>query len=456
MLQLRLKLSYCGAIGIVTTARWRAAALYRRLGPATPCTRVQGMWLLAVVGVAFALRLAWSIYAARPAQGFQDPFLYHLYGLQIANGNGYHLLDGEPTAYNPIGYPAALGAVFWLFLHTPLPDDQDTAVGAFNLVLGMGTVVITFDLARRLFDNRTGLVAAGVMALFPNVVFHTAVALTETLFNLLVMAALLVLLGRCQDARPGSRRLAAFGLLLGASALVRPISLFFLPVLGFVWLRGGIGWRPALRGLGIVAVAAAVLIAPWTVRNIVVMESPVVISTNIGDNLCMSRHPDATGGFQLDSPCFRGLEDVERPEYEIRHSSRNLRKAIEFVVDHPLDEMRLLLRRAYYTLRHDHDGLDAAESYGLNPFVSRGWRDVLEVTADGFFFVALALALLAVPAFVSGRDRRRLFFLLAMASMAASPLIFFGNPRFHVPVVPFLAVGSAVTLVRIRDSLAPR
>lgn len=445
------KLSYSAAIGIVTTARSGAAALYRRLGPVTPCTRVQRIWLLAIVAVAFVLRLAWVMYAARPAEGFQDPFFYHLYGLQIANGNGYRVLSGEPTAYNPVGYPAALGAVFWLFLHTPLPDDQDLAVGVFHLALGVATVVIIFDLARRLFDNRIGLVAAGVMALFPNLVFHTAVALTETLFIFLVVAALLVLLGR--EGAPGRWRLAVFGLLLGASAMVRPISLFVLPLLGLVWLWERVGWRTALRRIGLVSVAVAIPIAPWTIRNIVVMDSPVIISTNIGDNLCMSRHADASGGFQFDSPCFRGLENVERPEFELRHNSRNLRRAVDFVVEHPIDEFRLVFKRAYYTVRSDHDGLDAAESYGMSSFISRGWRDILEAVADGFFFVTLVLALLAVGALVRGGDQRRLIFLLAMAALAAAPLIFFGNPRFHLPVTPYLAVGTAVTLMRIRDSV---
>ncbi|MGH8983477.1 MAG: glycosyltransferase family 39 protein [Acidimicrobiia bacterium] len=440
--------------GVTREVRLRTAALYRRLGEVTPCTRAQRFALLVIIGVAFTLRLAWVLYAARPNVTLQDPTLYVFFAEQISNGHGYELLDGGSTAYYPIGYPAALAAVFWFVRHTPIPDDLYNAAGFFNLVLGTATVAFTFDLARRLFDNRVGLVAAGVIALWPNLILHTAVALTETLFNFLVMAGFLVLLsGSWRTHRLGWRRLALFGVLLGLSALVRPISLLFLPVLLLVWVMAGWGWRPAVRPLAVAAVATAAVIAPWTIRNVIVMDSPVVISTNLGDNLCMSRHADANGAFQLKSPCFpRPPEGTDRPEYELERNNDATRKAVEFVFQHPIDEARLVLWRAYWTLQHDHDGLDAAESYRANPFVPDRWRSVLETIADAYFFVTLVLGLLAVGAF--WRDLRRRFFLLAMAAMAVQPLIFFGDVRFHLPVLPFLAVGTAVTLVRLRDARA--
>ena len=438
-----------------TALRTRFTAVYARLGATERCTRQQRAWLLVIVGVAFVVRFAWVLYAARPTKGLQDPTLYLFFGGQISNGEGYVDLGGGPTAYYPVGYPATLGALFWLLKHTPIPDDFEMAAGVLNLVLGTATVALLFDVARRLFDNRVGLVSAAVLAVFPNLVFHTAVALTETLFNFLVMAALLVLVsGSWRERSIGWRRLAVFGVLVALAAYVRPISLFFLPVLLVVWLVAGWGWRKALRQLGVVCIAIAVVIAPWTIRNVVVMDAPVVLSTNIGDNLCMSRNAEATGGFLLGAECLQGYDDLERPEYETRRNNEAIKTAAEFVVEHPIDELRLMFWRAYYTLQNDHDGLDAAESYHRNPFIPDRWRDVLATLADAFFFATLVLGLRAIPAFWRGPRRR--FFLLAMASMAAAPLIFFGDVRFHVPVLPFLALGTAVTLVRLRRAAPAR
>jgi hypothetical protein len=81
---------------------------------------------------------------------------------------------------------------------------------------------------------------------------------------------------------------------------------------------------------------------------------------------------------------------------------------------------------------------------------------VLEIVANVYFFVAVVLGLLAVPAFLGRHRPWRLFFLLAAAALAVQPLIFFGDPRFHVPVLPFVAVLAAVLLTRTRSRFAAR
>jgi asparagine N-glycosylation enzyme membrane subunit Stt3 len=134
----------------------------------------------------------------------------------------------------------------------------------------------------------------------------------------------------------------------------------------------------------------------------------------------------------------------------------NTRRAVRFVRDHPASEIKLVFLRAYHTVKNDHDGLAASESYGTNRFIPSVLRRALEVVADAYFFVALVLSVLAVPAFVERRRPWRLFFLLAGLAIAVQPLIFFGDPRFHVPVLPFMAVLAAVTLTRARDRLAVR
>ena len=388
-----------------------------------------------------------------------------MYGRSLAEGDGYRLAagpgQGEPTAYYPVGYPAALGVVFWLMYHLPFGNDEPLAAALFNLVLGVATVALVFEVARRLFDNRVGLVAAGIVALYPNLIFQTAVALTETLFNFVVMLALLLLLWRPWTSPLGRARLVLFGALIGFSALVRPISLSFLPGLLVVWLVTGFGWRRSIHHLALIAAGTAIVIAPWIVRNAIVMDSPVLISTNFGDNLCIGRHPGASGAFDvdLDTPtdqdyCFHDLGDQTRPAYEIRRNDLTTSRALEYLREHPVDELRLLFWRAYYTFESDADGLDAAESYGEDHFIRPRNREVLETIANFWYWSTSALGLLGLTFFASRRDPRRPFFLVAMILLAVTPLIFFGDTRFHVPVLPLLSIAAAATIVTIRANLA--
>lgn len=433
------------------------AYLYRRIGPAPACSTRERRWLLVIMLVATVLRLAWILYAAREPRGFHDPTLYGVFAGRIAHGDGYTMANGEATAYYPVGYPAALGAVVWLVGMTPLPENIPTTAAVFNLVLGVSTVALTFEVGRRLFDNRIGLVSAALVALWPNLIFHTAVMLTETLFNVFVMAAILLLVALPASTRKiGWRRLAVFGVLLALSALVRPISLTFLPALVVVLAVARFGWRRTVQYVGSAALTVVIVLVPWTIRNVRETGSFVLISTNLGDNLCISRHPGATGAFQSVSACVVRAKELTRPNYEVKENSTNIRRATRFVRDHPFSEARLVLLRGYHTIKNDHDGLLASESYGTNRYISSAWRRGLEIVADGYLFAALAFGLLAVPAFVGRARPWHLFFLLAATALAVQPLVFFGDPRFHVPVLPFLAVMVAVTLSRSRSLFAAR
>ena len=66
-----------------------------------------------------------------------------------------------------------------------------------------------------------------------------------------------------------------------------------------------------------------------------------------------------------------------------------------------------------------------------------------------YYYVVLALALPAVVRF--GRDPKRLFVLLVAGSLAIVPLYLYGLARFHIPLLPFLAIGAAVTIDGIRS-----
>jgi 4-amino-4-deoxy-L-arabinose transferase-like glycosyltransferase len=409
----------------------------------------EARWLTAITLLALALRVVWVLYTARQPQQLHDPFFYVLYGEQIAQGHGYRLLDGEPTAYYPIGYPAVLGALFAVVLHTPIPDHLLKIAAFFQVLLGVATVVLVYHVARRLFGSAVGLLAALWIAVFPNLIYHTGAFLSETLFNFLVMAGLAAFVwSGWPRGRLERWQLLAFGVLLGASALVRPISLIFLPLLPAVWLWAGAGWRRASAQTGLVLVTAVAVIAPWTIRNFIVMDAPVFISLNLGDDLCMGHYPGATGTFGLPDYCFAGYDNLKRPEYEVRRNNENIRKAINFAVHHPRTELKLLSRKAYWLWNHDHDGISAVESYGDDPFINPHLRQALFHVADIFFFTTISLGGLGLIGFVlPPRDPRRLFALLALLTFAGVPLVFFTDARFHVPAMPLLSIAAAWAVV---------
>ena len=416
----------------------------------TPTSRREWSWLAGIVVVGLLLRVVWVLYAVREPVGLHDPAFYTIFAGELAAGRGYQLPDGSPTAYYPVGYPAALAAVYWLSDVLRVPVGRVNLHVVLNLVAAGLAFPLLYVIGRRLFDPRVGLLAAAGLALMPNLIFHTSLALTETVFNTVALAAVAVVVTTPWAGR-SNRALVAFGVLVGVAALVRPPSLLFVPVLAVAggWAAGW-RWREVGRSLVVPTLAAAAVIAPWTIRNIVVMDAPILISSNVGDNLCIGNNPEANGAFQTPASCLEGYDHLERPEYEVRRDTDGRAKALEFVREEPARQLELVPRRLYSTFKEDTDGLEAAESYGDDPFMEASLRRALGIAANATYFATLALgvaSLVVLRGRSGARHPGRTFVVLSGLSLADTPLAFFGDPRFHVPVVPFLLVGAAAVLV---------
>lgn len=421
-------------------------------------TKQERIVLGGIIAVALALRVAWCVWAARlPGGGLHDPNFYYLYGQQLANGNGYRLLDGSPTAYYPPGYSFVLAPFMWLGYRWPLDSFRNvevSIVSTLNVLWQLGTIALAFLIARRLTGRSlAGYVAAGVLAVWPNLVFHTGAALTESLFLLLLLVVVLLAIGAREDAGGtwDVRRCVLVGLVLGAATLVRPVTVPVFPALLVVFLVGRAGWRRAITQTAIVTGAAVLVLLPWVIRNAVVMDQ-ITLSTNTGDNLCMSRHVGGTGGFEFpNDECFVGTFDsLERPEFELARDRHGREVAIEFVREHPGEELKLVFRRLGALFTDDADGLAAVESYGDDPWMDADTRRLLRGVATWYGLVAGSVGAIGLVLLARRATPAALVVVLTGVGMLVPPLIFFGDPRFHVPAVPIAAIGAGWLAASLR------
>lgn len=416
--------------------------------------------MFGIVAVAALLRIAWAIYATTQPVQFRDPAAYQMLGDSIAHGDGFsYLLPGGegipaglyPTAYYPPGYPVFLGALYWLFDLLPFDVSHLGIASGANVVLSTLTVPLVFALGRRINGVTAGLVAAAAFALLPNAIYNTGVALTESLFLPMTVLLVLLVVATPQITKaPGTLRLVAIGLLFAATAMVRPVSLLLLPAFVFLWWPESA--KVALKRTALVVAGAAVVILPWTVRNAITMDSPVLISANLGDNLCIGYNDDATGAFVGLPEVCDGHRDIPRPRYEILRQSDNLDTSVDFIKERPTRLPSLVFWRGFYTLKEDKDGLEAVQDYYDAHWMPARTEDVLGALADGYYFALGGFALVGMIAVAvrrrgpGGRDRRQGFLLLTMFLSILPPLLTFGDPRFKAPLYPFLAIYAGLAL----------
>ena len=419
--------------------------------------------LLVLVVVGGGARIFWVAHAGIPPRFTSDPEAYLLQGEAIAKGEGYTnpLIDianaqrrrdhqpevaRQPTSFYPPGYPALVAAVAWTVWHTPIPDgDLVRAIEYVQAVIGALTILLVFLLARRVFDVRTGLIAAAIVAFYPNLITITATLQLETVFVALSLLAVLVLVPAATGEDPRVIRLVAGGALTGAVALVRPtIALLVLAFLVTRWVMR-CPWRKIVRDFALVMISMIAVIVPWTIRNAVALHTFVPVSTGIGPALCMSRNQEATGGLDtniLVRQCSPHNEKFAPGAGDAAANTYATRRAIHWVLAHPLEEVKFWWWRTDLAYRHDTSGLDQYE-----PQMSHNARRIANTVSDDASFIVLGLAFIGAAVVVTGRRPARGVFLVATTlAFASVPAILFGDPRYRVPAEPFFAILAAVPL----------
>jgi 4-amino-4-deoxy-L-arabinose transferase-like glycosyltransferase len=189
---------------------------------------------------------------------------YYWYLQQIAPlETWYHWWGGKEIFRTAPLYP------YWVAAMLALSGGSLIFVLFAQLLVGTLQPLVLFGLARRLFDERVGLVAAGLTALYGPFIFYEGVLLRDWLPPLLEPLALLALV-RARDSGRGRAWLLA-GAALGLALLAKETVLLFLPLVGcwLVWEHWP-GWRRAVPA-GVWLLSGLVLCtSPLLVRNALV------------------------------------------------------------------------------------------------------------------------------------------------------------------------------------------
>jgi 4-amino-4-deoxy-L-arabinose transferase-like glycosyltransferase len=219
---------------------------------------------------AFALRLAYRIVTGSEEFWSNSYSFYYTVTQNLVAGRGLGLgvhgiwMVQAPPVYPLLLVPAVLQGGNYLCIVIP------------QAVIGAGTVLCAFLIGRELFDQRAGLIAAALTAIYPYYLVHdTALQETGLLTFCLAMSVWLLLRAARASATPHLWLIA--GAMLGVSMMVRTTAMpFALSAVIWLWLFGagspGRRTRRALTVLGCIALVAG----GWITRNAEVTGRPVM------------------------------------------------------------------------------------------------------------------------------------------------------------------------------------
>lgn len=410
-------------------------------------TRIVG-W--AIVAVAARLAVSW---ASADSGVFADMAQYHERAVHLATTGSLY-----PDALRGPGYPALLAVVYRLFGVSFWWARVANALGGGVLTL------VTGWLARRAGAGDRAWIASAIVALYPGLVLSSVYLMPEGLYTWLAVLTLLLV-------RHRSLSIAALaGAVAGLAILTRSVGVTLVVVAGVVALwavvTGVASTRVALTRLAVFVGAGAIVLAPWLTFTTRVAGGPLLDATS-GMNVLLGNHPGATGRLHMaDDMPLRQMHVVGAVS-EADANARAMRAGVAWAAANPGAWLRLASAKVGWLL-----GLEGREHVWVYSVGYFGARRPLTITLWGglllvSFPLLVAAAVLGVarpggPASGGPRAARRpdsataapcgrvevqpvhvalaAFFIATCALHVAS----FGESRFHLPLVPVLAVAASL------------
>jgi len=301
----------------------------------------------ALLIVALGIRV-WHV-QSESYRPINDSRLYLRLASEIAHLGSYSSKDPGaggtkgPSAYFPPGYPYFLAAIDLIDGHrTPLGGAVRLALLS-QAVLGAVIVGLIGLVSFELFGWSAALIALALAAVYPVLIELSGALLAENLLTAFVLAAVYAAL-RARRAKMPYGWIAGTGALTGLAALTHENGVVIVIALVFaVWTS-----RPRLRPRSLLApavliLAAALTIAPWTIRNAIVMHQFIPISDETGITLVGTYNPKSAADSQVPYKwrIYYGIPEDHRLVKESGHltelhlSDRLQSQALSYIRHHP-------------------------------------------------------------------------------------------------------------------------
>ncbi|MDP8230816.1 MAG: glycosyltransferase family 39 protein [Candidatus Gorgyraea atricola] len=344
-----------------------------------------------------------------------DAYIYDGLGLSLSQGNGYVNMYGSPHSFYPPFYPFFLSLIYAIFGHSYL------AVRIIQSILGALTCVFIYSIGNRLKGSAVGVLSASVAALYFVFIKSAELLLTESFFTFLLCAIVFYIL-KIREKEAVLKNYAILGLLIGVSLLTKSAMMFFplflLPV--FIDIK-----KDRTKKYLLMLLFFVLTVSPWLIRNYNVFHGFIGVSTQSGIGFYSSyRPPEGIFGrlATSDDPVIREAGNIASP---VLRSNFLIKKTFEFISENPVEVLRLELKKI------------------LSFWAPFDW----EIVGGRWFnFVyAAILPFFAVGALLSLKEFKKIYpVLLPIIYFQIVALVFYGSPRFRLPVEPYIFILATV------------
>jgi 4-amino-4-deoxy-L-arabinose transferase-like glycosyltransferase len=403
-------------------------------------------WLILLL--ALLLRVGYMV-ATPGYELVHDARDYDRAAVSIASGDGwpYSRAPGRETAFRPPAYPVLLAGVYKVTgVEHGTQHERVVPARILGIIIGTLIVAMIFIVARQLWGRRVALLAMLGGAIYIPLILVGASVMSEPLFALLLLGALAAAIQHRRSTHRW-RWVVVSGVLAGLTCLTRANALVLLLPLGLaVWTVRPRWSVRALAAPALLVVLALVTVSPWTMRNAIVFDRFIPVSTQLGSALAGTYNDQARLDKQ-NPASWRAIFHIPEygdiyahikttPEPEIEDILRARSKA--YIRKHPTYVAKWTTLRMF-----ELGGLDWSRHTASTISVTAGWANAGVICFWVFALLALA------GAFTKLARRTPLFVWMVPVLLYLSVVfLVVETPRYRTGIDPFIVMLAALALRR--------
>jgi 4-amino-4-deoxy-L-arabinose transferase-like glycosyltransferase len=374
------------------------------------------------------------------------------YSLRRTPGSGAGGTRG-PSAYYAPGFPYFLAAVDLIDGHAVRRDGAIHPARVSQAVLGTVTVALVGLVGLELFGALAGLIALIMAAIYPVLIELSGVLVAENLLTTLVLAAVYAGLRVRRAGAPLTTYawIAGAGVLTGLATLTHENGiLIVLPLIAAVWTARPRFKLRSLAAPALLLATTALTIAPWTIRNAVVMHAFIPVSDETGITLVGTYNPASAAdpvvpykwrifyAIPGERPLIRQASRLTEPQMEAKLESQ----AFHYIAKHPSSPFVVAF----------HNALRLLELEGTFAWHASAAAQSIPTHTAGTgvisFWIVCGLALAGAFTRLVRTAPKWIWWVPVLLALSVV-LVNVETPRFRAPIDPFLILLAAAGLAAV-------
>lgn len=388
-------------------------------------------YLIIITIAAISIRVATSFFLFNTSES--KLFEYGILAKNLASGNGYSLFVYEnekitladsnqknslPSAYMMPGYTIMILPIFLCNQENAIP-----IIFLFQSLLSGIVVILLYKLTNQLFNKKVAFVSILLYSFLPEFIYSASTIGPTIVYHIFILGILLLF----STLRNDFKKAFSIGTVFLIGIYLRPETVLFLIIISIVLI-----FQSYYR-LVIIAVSIVVLgLTPWIIRNFIVFDKFIPLTTSTGINLFRGHNKHFPGFWEDAYLAEKKLNVAHDKLFEANVNQMFLEETVKHIRENSEKNVFNILEKVFHLW-----GFYYYDSRTINIIYLLPWIGFLYLFFKSFFihrnfsqnkfiYVYLATATLTAMLFFA-LPRHQTIMKIAMMPMIADGLVFYIN-----------------------------